>query len=304
MQPKKTIKTKNTMGKEYLTLAKMAEKKMIVVDYSDEDIAIIDNVKDFTEVNPTRLHNNFIAIIKQGKAQLKANGETVTIGESQLFLCPPNTSLTDFMFSPGLEFQAILLSDNILSTFLREKKDVWNDTMYIYKRRVVTIKQQHTEFLSDISHALRILVSSENENNPYRSEGIRGLIYSIVFGLCGILSTTLPEKKKGIVRGDNIFQQFLMLLNENKINSNHVEDYASALYISPKHLSAVCKKATGKTAKAWIREHIKEEIRYYMKETDLTIKQAAYKTGFINDSFFCKYVRQHFGMTPMQLRQK
>ncbi len=294
------------MGKEYPTLAKMAEKKMIVVDYSDEDIAIIDNINDLTEVNPTRLHNNFISIIKRGKAQMKVNGETVTIGENQLFLCPSNTSLTDFMFSPGLEFRAILLSDNIISTFLRDKRNVWNDTMYIYKLHVVTIKQQHTEFLSDIFHALRILVNGKNENNPYRSEGIRGLIYSVVFGLYGILSMTLPdkEKKRTIVRGDNIFQQFLRLLNENKIKGNHVEDYASELCVSPKYLSTVCKKATGKTAKEWIKEHIKEEIRYYMKETDLTIKQVADKTGFVNDSFFCKYVRLNFGMTPMQLRQK
>lgn len=277
---------------------------MIVVDYSDEDIAIIDNVKDLTEVNPTRLHNNFIAIIRHGKAQLKVNGETVVIGESQLFLCPTNTSLTDFMFSPGLEFRAILLSDSIISTFLRDKKNVWNDTMYIYKLHVVTIRQQHIEFLSDIFHALRILINSKSDNNPYRSEGIRGLIYSIVFGLYGILSTALPEKKKDIVRGDNIFRQFLRLLNENKIRGNHVEDYASELCVSPKYLSSVCKNATGKTAKAWIKEHIKEEIRYYMKETDLTIKQVAYKTGFVNDSFFCKYVRQNFGMTPMQLRQE
>lgn len=291
------------MGKEYPTLTEMVKKKMIVVDYSDDDIAIIDNIDDLTEVSPTRIHNNFIAIIKHGKAQMKVNGETVTIGENQLFLCPPNTSLTDFMFSPGLEFWAMLLTDRIISAFLRDKKSVWNDTMYIYKMRVATIRERQTDFLADILHALRLL--TESNDNPYRAEGIRGLVYTTIFGLCGILSMSLPEKESTPkAQGSSIFQRFLSLLNENKVKGNGVEDYAVELCISPKYLSYVCRKASGKTAKALIKEHTMEEIRYYLMETDLTIKQVAEKTGFTNYPFFCKYVRQNFGMTPMQFRHK
>ena len=289
------------------TLAEMAEKKMIAVDYSDDDIAIIDNVNDLTAVNPTRLKNNFIAVIRHGKAQMKVNGETVVIGENQIFLCPPNTSLSDFMFSPGLEFRAMLITDRLISAFLRDKKSIWNETLYIYKLQVVSIRDRGTEFLGNVFKALQILTDDKNESTrAYCSEAIRGLVYSIIIGLCGIMELSLPQKEEEAtsVQGGTVFQKFLSLLNDNKVKGNSVEDYAAQLYISPKYLSTVCRKATGKTAKEWIKEHTMEEIRYYLKETDLTIKQIVDKTGFGNASFFCKYVKQNFGVTPMQFRQK
>lgn len=46
-----------------------------------------------------------------------------------------------------------------------------------------------------------------------------------------------------------------------------------------------------------------EEIRYYLKNTDLSMKQVADQLGFANPSFFGKYVKEHFGMTPLQFRQ-
>lgn len=45
-----------------------------------------------------------------------------------------------------------------------------------------------------------------------------------------------------------------------------------------------------------------EEIRYYLKQTDLSIKQVCDRIGFSNPSFFGKYVRQHLGMTPIEFR--
>ncbi len=49
-------------------------------------------------------------------------------------------------------------------------------------------------------------------------------------------------------------------------------------------------------------EQVLEDIRYYLKQTDLSIKQVCDRLGFPNPSFFGKYVKDHFGMTPMQLR--
>ena len=45
-----------------------------------------------------------------------------------------------------------------------------------------------------------------------------------------------------------------------------------------------------------------EDIRYYLTHTDLTLKQVADRLGFPNPSFFGKYVKEHFGMTPAQIR--
>ena len=81
-----------------------------------------------------------------------------------------------------------------------------------------------------------------------------------------------------------------------------VDSYASELFITPKYLSAICKKSSGKTANEWITEAVMEDIRYYLKLTDLSIKQICNIMGFPNPSFFGKYVKEHFGMPPIQFR--
>ncbi len=86
------------------------------------------------------------------------------------------------------------------------------------------------------------------------------------------------------------------------VKRQKVESYAKELCISPKYLTAVCKKNSGKTANEWITEHVLEDIRYYLKQTDLSLKQICDRLGFPNQSFFGKYVKDHFGMTPMEFR--
>ena len=100
------------------------------------------------------------------------------------------------------------------------------------------------------------------------------------------------------------FQRFLNILNTSEVRHRSVEAYADELCISPKYLSAICKKHSGKTANEWIRKHVLEDIRYHLKQTDLTVKQISMHLGFPNTSFFGKYVKEHFGMTPLQVRNE
>lgn len=296
------------MQKEEMTIKELAEKRLIVIDYSDEDIIIIDNVKQLAEPNPTRIRMNIVAVAKKGKSQLSVNGHTIVFAEGQLLLCPPGTTFDDFLLSPDFEFKAVFLTNRIIQSFLREKMSVWNETMYVYKMHVVDLEPRDIDFMSHFYDALRILIDAPADHYPYRSEVIQALLRSAFLGLCGALETRLPadapvrEPRSG--QADTLFRRFLGLVSEGKTKGQTVEDYASELCVSPKHLSNVCKKNSGKTAGEWIREHILEEIRYYLKQTDLSMKEISDRLGFANPSFFGKYVKAHFGMTPMQFRRK
>ena len=101
----------------------------------------------------------------------------------------------------------------------------------------------------------------------------------------------------------NHFQRFLDLLHSVEMKHRPVEWYATELCITPKYLSFLCKKNSGKTANEWITEHVLEDIRYYLKQTDYSIKQICDLLGFPNASFFGKYVKEHFGQTPIYFRQ-
>lgn len=288
-----------------MTIQELAEQKLITVDYSDDDIIIIDNIKQLAEPNPTRIRMNIIAIAKQGRAQISVNGHNIMLGENQLLLCPPGTMFTDFLFSADFEFKALFLTNSIIQSFLREKINIWNEMMYIHKMHVVSMEPRDVNFFYSFYDIIRQLIDAPTEKYPYRTETIQAILRGAILGLCGALKMMMPEQSVAShAHGDTLFQRFLDLVNSSQRHVHTVEAFASELCVSPKYLSSICKKNSGKTAYEWIREHMIEEIRYYLKQTDMPMKQIADELGFANPSFFGKYVKDHLGMTPLQYRRK
>lgn len=78
--------------------------------------------------------------------------------------------------------------------------------------------------------------------------------------------------------------------------------YAEQLYVTPKHLSTVCKQVSGRTAFEWINEYVTIDIRNLLKNTNKPIKEIVDMLRFPNTSFFGSYCRKHFGMPPMEYR--
>ena len=52
----------------------------------------------------------------------------------------------------------------------------------------------------------------------------------------------------------------------------------------------------------WITESTVNHIKYYLLQTNLTVKEIAYKLDFPDVSFFCKYVKKHLGQAPLEYR--
>lgn len=296
-----------------MTIKNLAEQQLIVIDYSDDDVIIIDNIKQLAEPNPTRIKMNMVAIAKKGKAQVLFNGSSITFSANQLLICPPNTLFTDFMFSPDFEFKAIFLTNRIIQSFLRDKINIWNDMMYVVRRHVFTMQPIDVEFFSRYYDLLRLLIDAPADQYPYRTESIQSLLRGAFLGLCGALELLLKQENATQETASasaasphrhstTLFRHFLDLVNGDNSKARTVQQYASDLCVSPKYLTMVCKKASGKTANEWIREHIMEEIRYYLEQTDLTMKQISNQMEFSSPAFFGKYVKEHFGMTPIQMR--
>ena len=81
-----------------------------------------------------------------------------------------------------------------------------------------------------------------------------------------------------------------------------VRTYAEQLLVTPKYLSTVCKEKSGRTAMNWITESTVANIKYYLLQTDLSVKEIAFKLDFPDVSFFCKYVKKHLGQAPIEYR--
>ena len=294
---------KHIMHQEEITLQSLTDNEDIQVGYSDSDIVIIDSIQKFAEVSAAHVSMNAIAICTQGKVQGLMNGQTIELHKNQVALIPQNVIVSDPMVSPDANLKAMFFTNRILRSFLREKIPIWNDVVYIRRVHVVTMEDEDMQFYTNFYEMLSTCFN-QHVDYPFRTDVIQSLLRAAILGLCGALKQrilsdhAIPDA--GIA--NNHFQRFLDLLHSVDVKHRPVEWYATELCISPKHLSALCKKQSGKTANEWITEHVLEDIRYYLKQTDYSIKQICDLLGFPNPSFFGKYVKEHFGLTPMEFR--
>ena len=293
---------------EEVTFQTLADNEDVQIGYSDNEIVIVDSIQQVTQLSTAHVTMNAIVICNSGKALAQMNGLQMELHKNQVAIIPQNVTVTDVMISPDFDLKGVFLTNRILRSFLNEKISVWNDMTYIHRQHIVTMDENEMLFYTHFYDMLTLAIERGKEN-PYHTEIIQALLRSAILGLCGEMKwmlsqagselSTLNEKQS---TSQSHFQRFLDLLHANDVKRHTVEAYASELCISPKYLTAVCKKNSGKTANEWITEQVLEDIRYYLRQTDLSIKQICDKLAFPNPSFFGKYVKDHFGMTPLEFR--
>lgn len=286
-----------------ITIQSLVGDEDIQIGYLDKDIVLVDSIQKYVEVSSAHLSMNVIVICSEGKIQAVINEQRVELQKNQVAIIPPNMIVTDLMVSPDFNIKAMFFTNRILQSFLREKISVWNEMMYVHRQYIFTLNDDDI-VLYNHSYDMLLLAFARKINSPYHTDIIQSLFQAAILACCGILEQEL--KSNSIVRHDKTadyhFQRFLDLLNVSASKRRTVASYANELYISPKHLTAIVKKCSGKTANQWIKERMLEEIRFYLKQTDLSIKQVSDKLDFPNPSFFGKYVKEHLGMTPGEFR--
>ncbi|WP_176844610.1 helix-turn-helix domain-containing protein [Mucilaginibacter sp. P25] len=101
----------------------------------------------------------------------------------------------------------------------------------------------------------------------------------------------------------SLFIRFRNLLVKQFWRHRSVSFYSSNLNVSPKYLSEVIKKETGKTAGAWIDNAIILEAKVLLQNKDLSIQQIADKLNFSDQSVFGKFFKNQEGISPLEYRK-
>lgn len=283
------------------------DPQVVKPDYFDEDIMILDNVKDIYNVDLVRLNMNIIAFCKSGKVQVMIGGTQVEIHMNQLFICPPDAALSNLMVSPDIDFTTICITNRAIQMLVRPYSDIWLQNVYFNKYVIRELSEINLMFFSRYYDLIRILIDYNDDTKTsllqYKKKAIQSIIRGGLLGICSLFSNTEVENKQMKPQQEGIFNRFIELLQTEKVKHQRVKYFADKLCITPKYLSVICKKNSGKTANEWIREYTLSDIDYYLTSTNYSIKEIVHLMNFPNPSFFGKYVKMYFNMSPNEYRK-
>ncbi len=103
-------------------------------------------------------------------------------------------------------------------------------------------------------------------------------------------------------RREELLTRFISLVDIHYKAERSVAFYARELCVSPKHLSAVLKEISGKTAGEWIDYRVILEAKIMLRKSGMTIQEISLELNFSNQSFFGKYFKHYTGMSPREYR--
>jgi len=271
----------------------------IIVDYSDGDVAILDHISNLKNVYPLKTMKNLIAICVSGSISMQIGDQKTQAKQNDVIFFPPNLRIDQFECSPDFECKLISLSDHVIQGLLHDKISIWNHAVYVNNLNIIATSKQCRD---DFSLYYGLIKSKINSKAPH--EIVQALVRTLLLELCLILeksSHTMSDTVKQS-QGKTLFNRFLNLIAGNEVKRRPISHYASLLAITPKYLTMLCLKYSNKTASEWIVQYTIEDIRFYLRNSNLSIKEISGKLGFANMSHFGSYVRKYLGVSPSDYR--
>lgn len=114
----------------------------------------------------------------------------------------------------------------------------------------------------------------------------------------------IPDEGNASRRMNDLFNDFMVLLEQDFRLSHDVGYYAAKLCITPKYLNTITKNVADHTPKTIIDHYVVLQLKLSLRQSKMSIKQMAWDFHFSDTSFFCRYFKQHTGVTPQQFRRE
>lgn len=139
---------------------------------------------------------------------------------------------------------------------------------------------------------------------PYRRKTIQNLLQSIVSDVQYIKEIAEEsEKHDQSTRTQDVFMKFKRLVHKYCISERSIPFYASQLHVTPHHLSAIIRKASGQSVMYWVNRATIQEAKLLLKTNDAMGYEIADQLHFPSASAFSKFFKRETGMTPKMYQE-
>ena len=271
-------------------------------------VALYDNqfnrtrLSDIYAPDKTYLMNDFTCMwIQQGHAVITINGKSQAMERKSIVIIPmqaafkvqqvtPDTRFAFIRYSEAAIIQSIKDLGLYMNRFLPGHFDVINLSNEAYKE----ITSLYEDFCQGLGHT----------ELKYLNLYARSFCDLILVFLLNSFSIDTNIKGKAISRQENVYRQFIDLLNVYANREREVQFYADQLNISPKYLSTVTQTYSGKNASEWIAEYVVGLAIEMMREKRCKIQDISANLNFPTQSFFGRYFKRTTGLSPKQYTLK
>lgn len=281
-----------------------AENKAV---HLDNEFILIDNLDETSEnrntgvefVNhPVKLSFTIVIFCLSGHMAVQINLQNFELHSNDVLITQEGSIGEYLGISDDAKIAVMAFSSEYFQPALHVEA-----TMSLQHRLYVTPLHHLTpEAMEESMTIYRLMKSKVAEaDNPFRKGALLGYTQVLIFNsykylLASELSCEKPSGKSR--RQQEIYTQFINEVKKSYRSERSITYYADVLCVTPKYLSQVVHKASGRFAGDWISDFVILEAKALLKSRKYTIQQVADMLHFANQSFFGKYFKEKVGCSP------
>ena len=143
----------------------------------------------------------------------------------------------------------------------------------------------------------------ERELQAPRDGSTEAALAHLTLLLVSVARTSIDIGNDLRLRSEPLLASVFELIEEHYHEPISLATIATAVGLTPGHLTTVVRRKTGRSVQRWITERRMAEARRLLRETDLPVEAIAAHAGYRQPSYFIKHFRRDHTVTPAAWRR-
>lgn len=266
------------------------------------DVILVKEGFNTLKDKPFKVDVTTCIIYIKGQVRFRINMKEFVAKAPCMIIMPYNAIIETIEASDDLLTRVLVMSREFTDSLFATQSNVSHLYMDITSNPIIDLSGEENALITYYSLIKNLVCRS---NSPYRLEAVKHLTLALFYAYTGQKhsenSGTSGGKRE---RKDEIYEQFVGLLQQNYKREREIGFYAESMCLTPKYLSKTIKDVTGESATEWIERYVITESKALLYSTDLTIQQISDSLGFESQSLFGKYFKRVVGISPRAYRQQ
>lgn len=300
------------MKQAYLDLDIIRLSGMYETAHLDKQFILLDNFdkvadEDDTDIlfvnHPTKISFTIAIFCLSGRMSFQINLQDFELRANDLLVMSEGTIGEYRGMGDDTRIAVIAFASEYFRTALEIKA-----TMSLQRKLYASPLCHLTDKAMEESIAIYRLMKAKiaETDNPFRKGALLGYTQVLTYnGYKHLFASNSGDKKpkENTSRQQELYTQFIHEVQKSYTKERSISYYAEKLCVTPKYLSQVIHKVSGRFASDWIIDFVILEAKALLKSRKYTIQQVADMLNFANQSFFGTYFKDKVGCSPSEYQK-